>query len=60
MALGIHFDNCGSLRAPGKCLLVHLGIYVELGQEGLDITLVLDDQNTRLEVLSKGQPLVAV
>ena len=52
MALGIHFDNCGSLRAPGKVLLVHLGIYVELGQEGLDITLVIDGNKARIEVLS--------
>ena len=60
MALGIHFGNFGILRAPVPGLLVSLGIYVELGQEGLDINLILDDQNSSLEVLCGGQILVAV
>ena len=60
MALGMHIENCGSLRAPVLGLLVSLGIDVELGQEGLYINLVLDVQKTRLELFSEGQLLVAV
>ena len=40
---GLGGANCGSLHAPVPGLLVSLVIYVELKQEGLDITLVLDD-----------------
>ena len=58
MALGIHFENCGDLRAHVPGLLFYLGIDVELGQEGLDITLVLDGQKSTPEVLSEGQILV--
>ena len=42
MALGLHFDNFGSLRAPVLGLIVSLVIYVELVQEGLGINLFLD------------------
>ena len=56
----MHFDNCGSLLAPVPGLLFYLGIDVELGQEGSDITLVIDGQKTRLELLSESQLLVAV
>ena len=52
MNLGMHFDNCGSLCAPVPGLLVSLGIYVELGQEVLDITLVIDGHKASLEVIS--------
>ena len=55
MALGMHSDSCGSLRAPVPGLLVSLIIQVELVQEGLEITLVLDDQKSSLEFLSEGQ-----
>ena len=41
-------------------LLVYLGIYVELVQEGLDTNLVLDGQNSITEVLSEGHILVAL
>ena len=58
--MGIHFDNCGSLCALFLGLLVSLVIYVELVQEGLDITLVLDDQKASLEVLSEVQMLVSI
>ena len=54
VALGIHFDNCGSLHAPAPGLLVYLCVYVGLGQEGLDITLVFDGQKARL-MLSEGE-----
>ena len=57
--LEMHFDNGGSLRSPVPDLLVSMGIDVELGQEGLDITLVLDVQKSSIEVLSKSQILVA-
>ena len=56
----MHFDNCGNLCAPVTFIKFPLGIYVELGQEGLEITFVLDKQNSRIEVFSEGQFLVAV
>ena len=56
----MNFGNFGSLRAPILGLLVSLGIDVELGQEGLDIAFVLDEQKDVLEVLSEDQLLVAV
>ena len=43
MESGMNFDNCGSLSAPVLGLIVSLGINVELLQESLDITLVLDE-----------------
>ena len=49
----MYVDNCGSICAPVPGLLVSLGIDVELGQEGLDIILVLDVQKARIEVLSE-------
>ena len=52
MELGMYFDSCGSLRDPVQRLLITLGIWVELGQEGLDITLVIDGNKARIEVLS--------
>ena len=60
MALGMHFGSCVSLRAPVPGLIVSLGIYVELGQEGLGITLVLDAQKSSFEVISYGKLLVDV
>ena len=52
VSLGMHFDNCGSLRAPVPGLLVSLGIDVEFEKEVLDITLVIGGHKSRLEVLS--------
>ena len=60
MALGTHFDNCASICEPVTRLIISLGSNVDMGQEGLDITLVLDGKNTSLQVLSAGQILVAV
>ena len=60
MDLVVHFGNYDSLRAPVTGLLVYLGIDVELGKEGLNITLVLNVQKASLEVLSEGQLLVDV
>ena len=60
MGVGMQFGRCGSLYAPVLGLLVSLGIYVELRREGLDMILFLDGQKAILEVLSKGQLLVAV
>ena len=59
VALGVHFEKCGSLRAPVPGLLFSLGVYVELVQEGLDITLVLDVQKAILEVPNESQLLFA-
>ena len=59
MSLGVHFDNCGSLLSPVPGLLLSLVIYAKLIQEGLDITLVLDVQNSSLEVFSEGLVIVA-
>ena len=60
MALGAHFENWGSLRSPVLCILVSLGIYVELVHEVLDVTLLLDGQKFILEFLSDGLILVSV
>ena len=51
MAVGIHFGIFGSLCVPVPGLLVYLGIDVELVQEGLDISLILDIYKAILEVL---------
>ena len=51
----MQFDNCGSLCASVMGLLFSTGIDVELGNTGLDITLVLYVQKTSLEVLIEGQ-----
>ena len=53
----MYFNKCGSLHAPVPGLLVSLGIYVKLVQEGLGITLVLDGHKSILEVLSESQLL---
>ena len=58
MALEIHFENCGILRAPVPGLFVYLDIYVKLGQEGLDITLIFDIQKSILEVLVSARFLL--
>ena len=60
MTLGVKFDNFCILCAPALGLLVSLGIYVELGQEGLFIALILDSYTASLEVIGEGQLLVAV
>ena len=52
MALGMHFDSFGGIFGPVPCLLISLGSDVELGQEGLDIYLILDRYKASLEVLS--------
>ena len=60
MSLEMHFENCGSLCAHLLGLIVSLYIYVELGKEGLDITLVLGGHNISIEVLIEGHLLVSV
>ena len=60
MALGVHFDNCGSIHDPFPGLLTYLGIDIEFVQEVLDVTLFLDVQKAGLEFISEGQLLVAV
>ena len=56
----MNFDNCGSLCAHVLGLLVNLVIDVDLGEEGLDITLVLDGHKASLEVIIEGHLLVDV
>ena len=46
----MHFDNFVSPCAPVPVLLVYLGIDVELGQEGLYITLVLDGKKASRKI----------
>ena len=60
MSLRMIFGNFGCICYPVPGLLVSLDIDVELGQKVLDITLVLDGQKSRLEVLREGQILVAL
>ena len=60
MAMEMQFGYFGSAHAPVLGLLVSLGIYVDMVNEGLDIILVLDRQKTRPEVLSKGQLIFSV
>ena len=48
VALGINFENFGSIRAPVPGLLNYLGIYFELGQEVLDTTLAINEQKAIL------------
>ena len=60
MALGMNFDNCSSLHDPIPGLRFSMRIFVELEQEGLDTTLVLDGNKASLEVLSEDYLLVAV
>ena len=60
MSLGMYVESCGSLHVPLPGLLFYLIIYVELGQEGLEITLVLDEHKSSLEVLSEGHILVDI
>ena len=54
MAAGIKFDCCGSICAPVSGVLVSMGIYFELGHQGLYIVLILDSQETSLEFLNRG------
>ena len=44
--LGIHFDKFGCLCDPVPGLLVSLGIYVELVQESLYVSLILYDHES--------------
>ena len=60
MALGMHFDCFGILCTPVPGLLICMGINVELGQEGLDIALILGGYKASLEVLGEGHILVTV
>ena len=60
MALGMNFDNCSSLHDLVPGLKFSMRIYVELEQEGLDTTLVLDGQKARLEIIREGKNLVYV
>ena len=60
MALGVNFDGFGSLCAPVPGLLVYLFIDVELVQEGLEVTSIIDGYKASLELLGEGQIIVSV
>ena len=60
VALGVFFDNLGSLCAPAPVLTAPLVIDVELKKEGLGITLVFDGQKSGLELIIEGQLLSSV
>ena len=54
------FGCCDIIFAPVTGLLVYLEIQVELVHEVLDIILVLDGQEDRLEALIQGPIIVAL
>ena len=56
----INFVSFGSLRDPVLGLLVPLEIWVELGQEGLGIILVLGRQNPIIELISEDQFILSI
>ena len=47
----MHFVRFGCLCAPVPCLLVYVGIGVELGKEGLHVILILDGHEAILKIL---------
>ena len=49
----MHFDRFGCLWAPVLGLLIYLGIYVELGQEGLHVILILDGHKADFKILGE-------
>ena len=60
MSMGMNLDCFGSIHAPVPGLITSLVIFVELGHEGLNITLVFDGLEASVEVLSQGQLLIDV
>ena len=60
MAMEMQFEYFCSAHDPVPGLLVSLGIYVDMVNEGLDIILVLDGQEYILEVLSQGRIIVGL
>ena len=60
MDTGLHFDYYCSLRAPVPGLICFLGIYIELGNEGLNIVLIFDDQEASIGFLGKGSFILAL
>ena len=60
MALCVYFDSFGSYCYPIIGLIVSLGIAVELGKDGLDISFILDYYKASLEFLGEGHIIVSV
>ena len=60
MDLWIQFNSIGSLYAPVPGLLVYPCIDVELGEEVLDISLILYRYKASLEVFGEVQLLFAI
>ena len=58
--MGINLDYFGSFHSPVPGLITSLVILVELGHDGLDITLFLDGLEASVEVLSQVQLLIDV
>ena len=56
----MNFESFGSLCSSFLGLLISLGIDVELGQEILDITLLLNNHKSGLEFLIESPLLVAI
>ena len=49
----MHFDRFSRLCAPVPGLLVYLGIYFELRQEGLHVALIPDGHESRFKFLGE-------
>ena len=60
VTLGMYFSNYGSIHNPVPGLIISMGIYVELVQECLYISLVIYIQKAIIKVLSEVQILVNV
>ena len=58
--MGMNLECFGSIHAPVPGLITSLVILVELGHEGLNITVVLDGLEASVEVLSQVQLLIDV
>ena len=50
-ALGVHFYRFGFICAPVPVIIVYLGIYVEVGQEGLRVILIIDVHEAGFKIL---------
>ena len=60
MSMEMTYGYFGSAHAPVPALLVTLGIYVDMVNEGQDIIFVLDGQEYILEFLSQGHIIVGL
>ena len=60
MSMGMNLDCFGSIHAPIPGLITSLVILVELVHEVLNITLVLDGLEARVEIIIQVQLLINV